>query len=760
MQRSFARMGGFWLSAIALSLVAELGQGAVRRAPQAQQAQWSFPAAFARAMRKAGSTSTSTKASGRLGVRAHAFLQPAAKKQTSQLQRGSRMSVGPSDQLMARLTEQVKLGAQHLDELSSSCEAFRLAQQEKIDRVRGEVTNINGNMASNQAEENEASNTLSNAKSDALKLYDSVDAGRAYCKFRAQKNLKETRDLYDEIVLAQDLLKTDCEGIKAAKGMGFFLQGNLSGGPRPGKVPSSCKIVCKMPVGEIECDQLYAHIRGAIAQLRTHYSVATANARAEEERCRTEEGHRVEEMTLSRRATAQATADVASAMSALADLKAARDGKMGEQAKLEKELEEKNRECQMDSATLEAEIADAVRARKANYIREGGDPQDLIIDCRVSDWVFGECSQQCAKTPGSYGWMIGTREVTSEQENGGASCPSLKTQQKCGTDLCPVDCIVTEWTAWTKCNKACGGGTQTRSRAVRSASAHGGVVCPATSERQSCNIESCDQDCQLSDWTAWSTCSRVCRVSEKSPAGVSHRKRAVLAAASGEGSCPAGDADERLHQRDCNTGLCPANFTCSPDNQDIIVMIDGSWTGNFSVGVTVARELVKRASNTTRYGLTVYGNKAHAISPLTKDKTALLAALDKAVVDGPPKGETDVAGGLALVKTMLVAECSQCPRNRRETVLLLTDARPPAYEPAQTMVQRLQGNGVRVMVGFADYGGKTEDREQACGLATAPCSENVEVFDTWPAMGAEPERLVSAVCHGLESPEEQTIAIG
>merc|ERR1719310_2057867 len=156
-------------------------------------------------------------------------------------------------------------------------------------------------------------------------------------------------------------------------------------------------------------------------------------------------------------------------------------------------------------------------------------------------------------------------------------------------------------------------------------------------------MASCDKDCELSDWSAWSTCSRVCRFSERAPAGRQHRKREVLVEATAEGSCPAGDSDVRLHEQDCNTGLCPANFTCTPDNQDVVVMIDGSFSGDFDSGIAVTRELVKRAGNSTRYGLTVYGDRASAISPLTKDKTALLAALDKAVEKGPPKGETDIA---------------------------------------------------------------------------------------------------------------------
>lgn len=63
------------------------------------------------------------------------------------------------------------------------------------------------------------------------------------------------------------------------------------------------------------------------------------------------------------------------------------------------------------------------------------------------------------------------------------------------------DCVVDQWTAWTKCNKKCGGGEISRERQVRVESQNGGESCPdhnGLHESASCNVESCaDQKMDL-----------------------------------------------------------------------------------------------------------------------------------------------------------------------------------------------------------------------------------------------------------------------
>jgi hypothetical protein len=57
--------------------------------------------------------------------------------------------------------------------------------------------------------------------------------------------------------------------------------------------------------------------------------------------------------------------------------------------------------------------------------------------------------------------------------------------------LAPVDCVVSSWSAFGACSASCGGGTQTQTRTVITAAANGGAACPALSQSQACNTQSC-----------------------------------------------------------------------------------------------------------------------------------------------------------------------------------------------------------------------------------------------------------------------------
>jgi hypothetical protein len=178
-------------------------------------------------------------------------------------------------------------------------------------------------------------------------------------------------------------------------------------------------------------------------------------------------------------------------------------------------------------------------------------------DCEVSSWSsWGMCSRPC-HNPNVLGEQIRTRNVLSEAAHAGEPCPELTETQDCATaddsSLCPEDCMVSEWAAWSNCSMPCGGGEAERERTVLTAPAHGGTQCPPLVEQAACNIQRCATDCVLGAWTNWGTCSvATCG------GGTHVRTRDVLVPTNN--GCKCGALVER---RDCNAALCPVHCQVS-----------------------------------------------------------------------------------------------------------------------------------------------------------------------------------------------------
>lgn len=62
----------------------------------------------------------------------------------------------------------------------------------------------------------------------------------------------------------------------------------------------------------------------------------------------------------------------------------------------------------------------------------------------------------------------------------------------CNVHSCPVDCKVSEWSAWGQCSKSCGGGESFMRKEILVLPAHGGVACDANLiKRKTCNEHKC-----------------------------------------------------------------------------------------------------------------------------------------------------------------------------------------------------------------------------------------------------------------------------
>lgn len=62
-----------------------------------------------------------------------------------------------------------------------------------------------------------------------------------------------------------------------------------------------------------------------------------------------------------------------------------------------------------------------------------------------------------------------------------------------------IDCIMSDWTEWSECNKSCGKGHTIRTRIVTMEPQFGGDSCTETIQRKKCKIRKCSRGQANSD---------------------------------------------------------------------------------------------------------------------------------------------------------------------------------------------------------------------------------------------------------------------
>ena len=177
-------------------------------------------------------------------------------------------------------------------------------------------------------------------------------------------------------------------------------------------------------------------------------------------------------------------------------------------------------------------------------------------DCVVSGWNAWEpCSIFC----GSAGVKKRVRSVLYAAKNGGAECPSLVQMSQCEV----VPCASWVSHVWSQCigTARCGVGMKHRlaycrgvdGRWLNLGSCSGE---PVPLRTMNCTVP-CPNDCVVSDWGEWGTCSKSCG----RQGGAQMRRRSILAYPSSiRPSCPS--ADKLVETRKCNVGkLCEEDAT-------------------------------------------------------------------------------------------------------------------------------------------------------------------------------------------------------
>jgi hypothetical protein len=225
------------------------------------------------------------------------------------------------------------------------------------------------------------------------------------------------------------------------------------------------------------------------------------------------------------------------------------------------------KKCSANYIEYETQLCALKKIRGELYKMKGDGHTGYFQDCEVSKWAPEECTKKCAG-----GEQKLSRNVLTHP-NGGADCLPLAAMRSCNNAPCPVDCKQDQWSGWSKCSANCGGGVQQRVRDIKVAMRYNGKPCGKQKESKACNIAACEKDCELTDWTMWSTCSKDC------DGGTEKRTKFVKQPAEGSGKCPGVWDVERLQYKPCAQKRCrvEANqaLRCRREKpMDIVLMID------------------------------------------------------------------------------------------------------------------------------------------------------------------------------------------
>ncbi|XP_033106389.1 SCO-spondin-like [Anneissia japonica] len=181
------------------------------------------------------------------------------------------------------------------------------------------------------------------------------------------------------------------------------------------------------------------------------------------------------------------------------------------------------------------------------------------IEGTWSDWSL------CALDSGSCG--TGTRQrtrvIVSEPICGGLACGEESEAESCQGLCCPVNCEMTSWEEWSGCSTQCGTGQQTRLRTITTASDCGGAVCEETFQSRQC-VGSGPSECEFTEWSGWTSCSSSCGI------GTQTRSRSILTPSNCRDKCSTivieqNQGCESYVNTDCQVGDWSQWSSCVPD---------------------------------------------------------------------------------------------------------------------------------------------------------------------------------------------------
>merc|ERR1719362_230395 len=380
---------------------------------------------------------------------------------------------------------------------------------------------------------------------------------------------------------------------------------------------------------------------------------------------------------------------------------------------------------------------------------------EIITDCDVTDWNPGPCSVPCDDScpvlndPNACGGTHTlTRVVINVPDEWGIKCPALSTVRRCSQRKCPVDCLMSQWSGWSACAKECGGGMQGRTRDILVAPKNGGVSCEADTDSRACNTHSCDRDCLLSDWTRWTGCSMACG------GGTRSRKKLVTRPIRGNGECPRTDSADRFESEECNAQACYGDEVCIAQ-QDLILAIDASGSvkdSGFKAIQKFARNLPARykpkyyGQEAMKVGVVGFGNgkvskeglvaPALAIHPMTFVLEEMRESVSKMEW---LRGFTNMAQALQKADELL----SRGSRPQAHSgVLLITDGKPSLVWQTTQKANQLKEKNIMIYAAVISPSESDKGMDLMKGWVSSPWDSNLIRIPSHAALAADPEVFV------------------
>jgi len=228
--------------------------------------------------------------------------------------------------------------------------------------------------------------------------------------------------------------------------------------------------------------------------------------------------------------------------------------------------------CTGNYINFETELCALKKIRGDVFKKMKEGHKGFFQDCQVSPWTPEACSKVCA---GGEQKLIRSVMLHPDGEGKmvGSKCLPLTAEKSCNLGPCPVNCKLATWSGWSKCSAKCGGGVSTRVRDVKVPMRYDGRPCGGTTESKACAVASCEEDCVLHKWTAWSACSKDC------DGGTKKRMRNIRTPVVGGGECESEWSEARLQYLPCNQKRCKAPrgqvMKCN-QTYDIVLVMDGT----------------------------------------------------------------------------------------------------------------------------------------------------------------------------------------